>query len=97
MGLDLRLHCEGEGRSERSTLVNVLHQMGAPDACLSQSIELKRRSGTSPFDTTSELGMREGLNPRVSIDFEIAKSRTPEISNSRNLALPNSRSDRTTC
>jgi hypothetical protein len=59
--------------------------MSAPDACLSQSIELKRRSGTSPFDTTSELGMREGLNPRVSIDFEIAKSRTPEISHFRTL------------
>ena len=29
MGLDLRLHCEGEGRSERSTLVTIVPQMGA--------------------------------------------------------------------
>ena len=76
------------GRSDRPSSTSCTRwvpQMSAPDACLSQSIELKRRSGTSPFDTTSELGMREGLNPRVSIDFEIAKSRTPEISHFRTL------------
>lgn len=78
------------GRSDRPSSTSCTRwvpQMSAPDACLSQSIELKRRSGTSPFDTTSELGVREGLNTRVSIDLKLPKSRTSEISNRPNHLL----------
>ena len=70
MGLDLRLHCEGEGRSERSTLVTIVPQIGARANQWSSSAGLELHLQMSHLDATSVPGMREGLTPRMSVDLK---------------------------
>jgi hypothetical protein len=63
MGLASRLHQQVEGRSERSTLVTIVRQM-------------ERLNPSDPLDLTSVPGMREGLDPRMSVGLDLKTRRS---------------------